>query len=102
MTDPYENDPEVKRLSMKERMMGGWLYQVDGPLAEEQQAAKRWIAEYNAALAKTPNERRELLKVGLGSVGEKSIVRAPFFVDYGTNIHLGKGRKENVPLLPIL
>jgi len=91
----------VKALSMKERMMAGHYYSLDEQLIEEQKEAKRWIAEYSAGMVKEPDETHEsyfqLLRKRLGSVGEKSIVRAPFYVDYGTNIHLGRGRLEQFP-----
>lgn len=75
----------------KQKMLAGELYRPDAELGAEQAAAKAWMARYNAALASPPSERRALLSERLGHVGKDTVVRPPFFCDYGYNIRLGSG-----------
>jgi len=75
----------------KQKMLAGELYRPDAELGAEQAAAKAWMARYNAALASPPSERHALLCEGLGHVGKDTVIRPPFFCDYGYNIHLGDG-----------
>lgn len=81
-------------MSMTERqkMVAGLPYDPGDPeLQTEQAAAKHWMARYNAALASTPADRRELLRQRLGEVAEGAVIRPPFHCDYGFNIRLGRG-----------
>lgn len=75
----------------KQKMLAGELYRPDAELGAEQAAAKAWMARYNAALASPPSERHALLSERLGQVGKDTVIRPPFFCDYGTNIRLGNG-----------
>lgn len=83
MTD---SDPR----SMHERMLAGDLYLADDAqiTAEQQQAFAR-MERYNAAPAAVAHRRRELLEELVGSVGEGTEIRSPFYVDYGTHISIG-------------
>ena len=75
--------------SEREKMLAGALYDSrDAELQAELAATAGWLARYNASL---PADRPKLLRERLGSVGEGAQVRAPFFCDYGFNIHLGPG-----------
>jgi maltose O-acetyltransferase len=76
--------------SMRERMLAGDLYLFDDPeLAEENAAALDLMAAYNATTARQGPLRRRLLEQLLGSVGEDTAIRPPFYVDYGSNITIG-------------
>lgn len=76
----------------KEKMLAGQLYDANAPEIQADLAAThRWLARYNAALAMTPDERRELLIQRLAVVGEGAVIRPPFHCDYGFNITLGAG-----------
>ena len=76
--------------SEKEKMLAGELYHPGAPEIQADQAAtKDWLVRYNAALGKSAEERRELLKERLGAVGEGAVIRPPFHCDYGFNIRLG-------------
>jgi maltose O-acetyltransferase len=75
----------------KQKMLAGELYRPDAELAAEQAAAKAWMARYNAALPLSVSERHVLLCERLGHVGKDTVIRPPFFCDYGTNIRLGDG-----------
>src|SRR4051794_27739820 len=76
----------------KEKMLAGDLYDADAPeLQAEEAAAHDWLARYNAAFGAPTDKRRELLLERLAVVGEGTVVRSPFYCDYGFNIRLGAG-----------
>ncbi|MDZ4111505.1 MAG: sugar O-acetyltransferase [Brevundimonas sp.] len=78
-------------MSERQKMISGLPYTPGDPeLQADQTAAKHWMARYNAALASTPAERRDLLRQRLGEVGEGAVIRPPFHCDYGYNIRLGR------------
>lgn len=79
-------------MSERQKMISGLPYDPGDPeLQADQTAAKQWMARYNAAMAATPAERRDLLRQRMGEVGEGAIIRPPFHCDYGYNIRLGRG-----------
>ena len=79
-------------ISERQKMISGLPYDPGDPeLQADQTAAKHWMARYNAAMASSPAERRDLLRQRLGEVGEGAIIRPPFHCDYGYNIRLGRG-----------
>src|SRR6266567_5474905 len=74
----------------KKKMLAGELYRPgDAELQADLAANKNWMAEYNAAAAKSVGERHALLVRRLGFVGEGVVVRPPFLCDYGFNIRIG-------------
>lgn len=76
----------------KQKMLAGEAYDPGDPeLQAEHTAAKHWMARFNAAFAASPAERHALLSERLEAVGRGAVVRAPFHVDYGSNIALGDG-----------
>jgi maltose O-acetyltransferase len=76
--------------SEKEKMIAGELYNAEDPaLVADRLRATVLQHQYNS----TPHRRAthtRLLEQLLGSVGEGAVVRPPFFVDYGYNIHLAR------------
>lgn len=73
-------------------MLAGELYQPgDAEIQAEQAANKAWLVRYNAALGASAAERHTLLLEHFGRVGAGSVVRPPFFCDFGYNIRLGDG-----------
>jgi maltose O-acetyltransferase len=79
-------------MSERQKMISGLPYDPGDPeLQADQTAAKHWMARYNAAMAASPAERRDLLRQRMGEVGEGAIIRPPFHCDYGYNIRLGRG-----------
>jgi maltose O-acetyltransferase len=82
----------TKMRSEKEKMLAGELYHAgDRELQADAAKAKAWMSRYNASMAASADERRCLLRELLGAVGDETVVRPPFFCDYGYNIHLGSG-----------
>ncbi len=76
--------------SEKQKMLAGELYRPDDPEIQADAAAtKAWLARFNASLAAPPADRRALLMERLAEVGEGTVIRPPFFCDYGFNIRLG-------------
>jgi maltose O-acetyltransferase len=76
--------------TMRERMLAGDLYIADDPeIGEASAAALDLMAAYNATSVRQAPLRRQLLEWLLGSIGEATEIRPPFYVDYGTNIRIG-------------
>lgn len=81
----------------KEKMLSGELYNCSDPdLLIRWHEAKRLQKAY----AETPSDdlgrRTDILDRLLGSRGEGVWIAAPFFVDYGENIHLGRNVEINM------
>src|SRR5215217_2037629 len=75
---------------MRERMLAGDPYIADDPeIGEQSSAALDLMAAYNATTVRQGPLRRQLLTELLGSVGEGTEIRPPFFVDYGSSICIG-------------
>ncbi|WP_437731830.1 sugar O-acetyltransferase [Sorangium sp. So ce1335] len=76
--------------SMRERMLAGDPYIADDPeIAERSAAALDLMAAYNATSVRQRPLRRRLLEQLLGSIGEGTEIRPPFYVDYGSQITIG-------------
>ena len=74
----------------KEKMLAGENYDATSPeLWERWQLAKRLQSEYNNTPMTDTGRLSALLDLLLGSYGEHVWISAPFFVDYGENIHIG-------------
>ena len=70
-------------------MIAGDLYDPGDPdLCNARRRAQELMRRYNATIVGDP-ERTNLLNNLLGSRGAGGALRAPFYVDYGFNIHLG-------------
>lgn len=79
-------------MTEKQKMLAGELYTAaDEELTADAARACDWLARYNAASTASANSKRELLTEGLGHVGAGVTIRAPFYCDYGYNIHLDDG-----------
>lgn len=75
--------------SNREKMLAGEPYVADDPeLIEGARRAQRFMDAYNAG-GTTREERQELLAGILGSVGAEVTLRAPLYVDYGTQLSVG-------------
>jgi maltose O-acetyltransferase len=76
--------------TMRERMLAGDLYLADDPeLGEASTRALDLADAYNATTVRQGPLRRRLLEELLGSIGEGTEIRPPFFVDYGSSIRIG-------------
>lgn len=88
--------------SQRERMLAGELYLADDP---ELQAAARTAHEllhrYNASPPAAADERRAILETLLGSIGEGTEIRPPFWCDYGSQLRIGARTFANVGLVAL-
>ncbi|MBN9061004.1 MAG: sugar O-acetyltransferase [Rhizobiales bacterium] len=86
----------MSRRTQKEKMLAGELYVADCPeLAADSRRICAWMSRYNASLAQSPQERREMLAEAFGAVGANVDIRPPFHCDYGYNISIGDGAFMN-------
>lgn len=87
---------------MRERMLAGDLYIADDPEIEKAATrAQRLMSAFNATTVDEASRRRELLDELLGSVGENTVVRPPLYIDYGTNLRIGRGCFANYGLVAL-
>lgn len=76
--------------SQRERMLAGDLYIADDPaLAQESRRAALLVQELNESSPSEPAVRKRILVDLLGSFGEGSEIRPPFYCDYGYQTHIG-------------
>lgn len=81
----------------KEKMLAGELYDAgDKELQTRWHVAKKLMREYNQADSTDRALLDGILSELLGSKGENVWISAPFFVDYGENIHIGNNCEINM------
>ncbi|WP_048306474.1 sugar O-acetyltransferase [Halomonas sp. PR-M31] len=79
-------------MTEKEKMLAGALYDPgDEELAGDSNRAQLFAHRYNQTTVENRGLRRELLEACLGSFGTRSVIRPPFFIDYGYNLFIGDG-----------
>jgi len=78
-------------LTEREKMIAGQLYHAgDAQLVADRARAQELMRQYNATIVPEGAIRAPILDQLLGSRGSDCALRAPFYVDYGYNIHLGR------------
>ena len=78
-------------LSEKQKMLTGQLYHAGCPeLQAEQIASKHWMHRYNNSVELLNDARHGLLREHFCHVGEGTVIRPPFYCDYGYNIRVGR------------
>jgi maltose O-acetyltransferase len=88
--------------SQRERMLAGDLYIADDPeLAREALRAAELTKAFNDSSPSEPEERRRILVELLGSLGEGTEIRPPFYCDYGYHTHVGAGTFVNFGLVAL-
>jgi maltose O-acetyltransferase len=76
--------------TQRQRMLAGDRYLADDPvLMAENCRAMGLCEQYNSAPGTDPSERSRILSDLLGSIGEDSVLRPPFYCDYGYQTHVG-------------
>ena len=76
--------------SHRDRILAGDRYLAADPeLVQEAQRAQMLGHEYGATSPTETARRRRLLFALLGSIGEGSEIRPPFYCDYGSQTHIG-------------
>lgn len=78
-------------MTEKEKALAGLLYDASGDteLTAERDRVKDLCLRYNALSSHQQEERRALIGQILGQVGKDCFLTAPFWCDYGYNIHVG-------------
>ncbi|MDE1175929.1 MAG: sugar O-acetyltransferase [Edaphobacter sp.] len=77
-------------MTEKEKMLRGELYRgFDAELMQDRARSEALMLRMNAMPEGA--DRDAVMRELLGSAGEETIVRPPFFCDYGYNIHMGRG-----------
>nr|WP_228266430.1 sugar O-acetyltransferase [Ornithinimicrobium ciconiae] len=95
MTDYFAGDDR----SNYERMVAGDLYIADDPrIAAEGRRGIELAADYGTTYLEDRDAARPILQELIGSLGEGVEVRPPLYVDYGTNVTIGKGTFINFGL----
>ena len=84
-------------MTEKEKMLAGEIYNCgDEELITRWHYAKRLQVEYNQTDTRDSEKLKSILDELLGSYGDGVWVAAPFFVDYGENIHIGSNVEINM------
>jgi maltose O-acetyltransferase len=96
--DLSQGDPR----SQRERMLAGDLYIADDPvLARELLRAAELTKEYNESSPSEAAARRRILLELLGSLGEGTEIRPPFYCEYGYQTHIGARTFVNFGLVAL-
>lgn len=73
-------------------MLNGELYNAQDPqLLAERIQARRILAAFNGSNPGAPQERIQILRRLISTLGREVHVEPPFYCDYGTNITFGDG-----------
>jgi maltose O-acetyltransferase len=95
-------EPTGDGRSQRERMLAGDLYFADDPdLLQESRRAEGLMKEYNDSSPFDPARRRRILSELLGSFGDGSEIRPPFYCDYGVHTHIGARTFVNFGLVAL-
>jgi maltose O-acetyltransferase len=83
-------------------MLAGDLYLADDPgLVDEIRHAAALVKEYNDSSPDDDAARRRILDALLGTIGEATEIRPPFYCDYGYNTHVGARTFVNFGLVAL-
>lgn len=84
-------------MTEREKMLAGIPYDCSDPeLLSQWHKAKNLVRDYNQTDSEDFNEKNRILFELLGSRGDNLWITAPFFVDYGNNIHFGNNCEVNM------
>ncbi|HSC50794.1 MAG TPA: sugar O-acetyltransferase [Gaiellaceae bacterium] len=76
--------------TQRERMLAGDLYLANDPeLAAASLRAAELTKAFNDSSPADEAEQRRILTDLLGSLGEGTVIRPPFYCDYGSHTHVG-------------
>ena len=83
-------------------MLAGDLYIAGDPvLAQESARARSLVQRYNMSPAADLAAHRAILEELLGSIGEETVLRAPFYCDLGYQTHVGARTFANYGLVAL-
>ena len=79
-----------ERLTEKEKMLAGQLYDASDPeLVRERKRARDLTYAYNRTTEDHWDERRRIIAELFGRSDADTYIEPPFYCDYGANIYLG-------------
>jgi maltose O-acetyltransferase len=88
--------------TMRERMLAGDPYLADDPeLEAAAERAARLLTRFNQVALDARAEQRAILVELLAGFGVESVIRPPFFCDYGEHITIGARTFANVGLVAL-
>ena len=99
MTDHVTDDADDR--SQLQRMRDGDPYVTDAEIVALQRGAIAAAQRFAEAFGADPEGAQELLRDLLGAFGEESHVRAPLYVDYGSNLRIGARTFANYGLMAL-
>jgi maltose O-acetyltransferase len=70
-------------------MLAGDLYVFDADLAAQGTRAAALAARFGETALRDPDTGAAILTELLGSIGEGTVIRPPFYCDFGSHIHIG-------------
>lgn len=84
-------------MTEREKMLAGELYDGGDPeLLEQWYKAKDLARDYNQADSNDLDKKEKILNELLGESGKNLWIVAPFYVDFGNNIHFGNNCEVNM------
>jgi maltose O-acetyltransferase len=96
--DPHGDDTR----SHRERMLAGEPYLADDPeLVRDSQRAMALLHAFNQSSPLDAAARRHVLRSLLGSLGDETEIRRPFYCDYGFQTHVGERTFINFGLVAL-
>jgi maltose O-acetyltransferase len=82
-------DPLDTRTHRERMLAGDWYLAADAEVSEEAGRAQTLLHRFNTAPPAETQQRRLILGELLGSIGEDTEIRPPFYCDYGYQTHVG-------------
>ncbi|TDC76223.1 sugar O-acetyltransferase [Micromonospora sp. KC606] len=90
--------PRSDEQAVSNRIRQGLIYTESEASFQASQRRTDLIFEYNHTPPSETDRRRSLLVAILGSVGERTVLLAPFHAGFGSNVHIGDDFFGNVNL----
>jgi len=95
-------DASADARTQRERMLAGELYVADDPeLVEARLRAAALVKRYNDSDPADPAAQVRLLRELVGVLGEETVLRPPFYCDYGSHLELGARGFANFGLVAL-
>lgn len=102
MADERPTREPIDERPMRDRMLAGdWYLADDAELRARSLQALTLVEAYNRTPASEPERRRVLLAELLGSLGDGTEIRPPFYCDYGSQTHVGARTFANFGLVAL-
>ncbi|MFC7456460.1 sugar O-acetyltransferase [Brachybacterium sp. GCM10030267] len=94
----FHVDEDDQRSPLEKMRAGDWYLADDPAIQTAYRRALALSARFNRDYAEDPDTAQEILGDLLGTFGRGAHVRAPLYLDYGSNLHIGAGTFVNYHL----